>query len=341
MSKYMNKIIISYIFLILAIILVNGRNIKENELLFRKSINLEKNFEFEKTQNRLFNWFYEFEDYEKNKISEEKKKLIIGRNNLTDSISNYSFNLENEYQTIQILLYTNLTNNLILVIGEDNSINISTSFFIITNDIIRSTKNTLDFEVVPKNGGKQGFLDIYLLNNIEEEFELTNLNNLKNDSNNSNNNPRKSFYNKRNITLKAQETKMKYFINIIPDEKDSDQYYLHYDYSNSSQKENIKIYYLNDFGSFTLEEIIKKKIKIKEKTRDWQLKGNNEIFWVEYKDLKKEINITLVYTKIKGKGILGFIITMSVLFALFLITLGIFLKNAYFGNIRTNSDEEK
>ena len=341
MSKYMNKIIISYIFLLLAIILVNGRNIKENELLFRKSINLEKNFEFEKTQNRLFNWFYEFEDYEKNKISEEKKKLIIGRNNLTDSISNYSFNLENEYQTIQILLYTNLTNNLILVIGEDNSINISTSFFIITNDIIRSTKNTLDFEVVPKNGGKQGFLDIYLLNNIEEEFELTNLNNLKNDSNNSNNNPRKSFYNKRNITLKAQETKMKYFINIIPDEKDSDQYYLHYDYSDSSQKENIKIYYLNDFGSFTLEEIIKKKIKVKEKTRDWQLKGNNEIFWVEYKNLKKEIIITLVYTKIKGKGILGFIITMSVLFALFLITLGIFLKNAYFGNIRTNSDEEK
>ena len=199
----------------------------------------------------------------------------------------------------------------------------------------------MDFEVVSKNGIKQGFLDIYLLNNTEKEFELRNLDNQKNDSNNSDNNPRKSFYNKRNITLKAHETKMKYFINIIPDEKDSDQYYLHYDYSDSSQKENIKIYYLNDFGSFTLEEIIKKKIKVKEKTRDWQLKGNNEIFWVEYKNLKKEINITLVYTKIKGKGILGFIITMSVLFALFLITLGIFLKNAYFGNIRTNSDEEK
>lgn len=339
----MNKIIIRYIFLILEIILVNGKNIKENELLNgKKSIHFEKNFEFEKSQNRFFNWFYDIEDYEKNKTSEENNNLIIGRNNLIDSISKYSLNLNNyEYQTIQILLYTNLTNNLILVNGEDNNINISTSFFIITNDIIRSNKNILDFEVVSKNGIKQGFLDIYLLNNTEKEFELRNLDNQKNDSNNSDNNPRKSFYNKRNITLKTQETKMKYFINIIPDEKDSDQYYLHYDYSDSSQKENIKIYYLNDFGSYTLEEIIKKKIKIKEKTRDWQLKGNNEIFWVEYKNLKKEINITLVYTKIKGKGILGFIITMSVLFALFLITLGIFLKNAYFGNIRTNSDEEK
>ena len=106
----MNKIIIRYIFLILEIILVNGKNIKENELLNgKKSIHFEKNFEFEKSQNRFFNWFYDIEDYGKNKTSEENNNLIIGRNNLIDSISKYSLNLNNyEYQTIQILLYTNV-----------------------------------------------------------------------------------------------------------------------------------------------------------------------------------------------------------------------------------------
>lgn len=350
MSKYRNKKILNHIFLIISIIFVNGKNIKEKDLIDRKRINFKKNFglihqinnKLETSENKSFNWIEDYYinnfDYKSNyKISEENKNLKIGRNdliNISDSISRYSFNLSNitkddKFKIIKILLYTNLTNNLFLVNEEYNNVNISTSFFIISNELIEKSNNSLDFEVFSRNGVVHGFLDLFLLDNTEEEFELNNIS-------------RKSFYNDKYILLNKQEKKTKYFINIIPNEEDSDFYYLHCSKNQSkNEKKNIKIYYLNDFKNYTLEEILNKSIKSKEKTRDWKLKGNLEIFAIEYKSLTQDINITLEYKQIKGKGNSGFIITMSVLFALFLITLGFFVKNTYFGNIRTYSDEEK
>ena len=297
MSNYRNKNILNYIFLTIAIILVKGKNIKENKIINKKSLNFKQNFDLiqtinnklEKLGNRYFNRNYRIEEAytnnifynENNKILEEKNNLIVGRNNLTnitDSISRYFFNLncidEFELETIQILLYTNLTNNLIFMNGEED---ISTAFFIIPNDFIRRNNNILEFEVVSKNGKENGFLDIFLLNNKEQEFEFNSYIS------------RKLFYNK-NLILNKRENKIKYFINIIPDEIDSNLYYLHYKFNkyndkdpSNEDKKNVKIYYLNDFENYTLEEIINNNIKRKKKTRDWQLKGNLEILAIELK----------------------------------------------------------
>ena len=82
-------------------------------------------------------------------------------------------------------------------------------------------------------------------------------------------------------------------------------------------------------------------IRKKEKKRGWKLSGNSEIIVVEYKELKNSGTLKLEYKQIKGEGTLGFILTISILFVLFIITLGVFLKNGYFGYTKIDSDGGK
>ena len=111
---------LKYLFIIIAIILVNGKDIKENELIYGKPIDNK----LEISNYKILDWIYDIEDsYNKNTIiSEEKGILTLDRNiiNLKDSLKYYYFNLsdikENESENIQLLLYTNLTNNIYFLI---------------------------------------------------------------------------------------------------------------------------------------------------------------------------------------------------------------------------------
>ena len=117
---------LKYLFIIIVIILVNEKDIKENELIYGKSINNK----LEISDYKILDLIYNIEDiytndiiYNENTVvSEEKGILTLDRNiiNLKDSLKFYYFNLndikENETENIQLLLYTNLTNNIYFLI---------------------------------------------------------------------------------------------------------------------------------------------------------------------------------------------------------------------------------
>lgn len=348
MPKYLNKKLSSYILPIIAIILVNGKNIKENELFNSKSINYKKKFDLIQPINKKFeiskynqlSWIYEIEDYItddfKNGTLPEGKILTLNERNiinLSDTLNNYYLNLSDikenisKNNNIQLLLYTNLTNNIFFNDSEDKKVNIST-FYIISNNIIIQ-RDILEFEVYQKNGTGQGFLDILLLNNETEEFIF------------NNGISRTKIFNKE-IQLIEKEKKAYYYINTNPIDKKTDLFYFIFNCKNISneEKKKVKIYYLNDFTNYTLKEIMDN-IRKKEKKRGWKLSGNSEIIVVEYKELKNSGTLKLEYKQIKGEGTLGFILTISILFVLFIITLGVFLKNGYFGYTKIDSDGGK
>ena len=350
MPKYLNKKLSSYILSIIAIILVNGKNIKENELFNSKSINYKKkvdliqpiNKKLEISKYNQLNWIYEIEDYNadvfKNDTLPEGKIMLTlnERNiiNLSDTLNNYYLNLSDikeeisKNNNIQLLLYTNLTNNIFFNYSEDKKVNIST-FYIISNNIIIQ-REILEFEVYKKNGIGQGFLDILLLNNETEEFIF------------NNGISRKKIFNDTEIQLIEKEKKAYYYINTNPIDKKTDLFYFLFSFKDISneEKKKVKFYYLNDFKNYTLKKIMDN-IRKEEKKRGWKLSGNSEIIVFEYKELKKSGNLELEYKQIKGEGTLGFILTISILFALFIITLGVFLKNGYFGYTKIDSDGEK
>ena len=162
MPKYLNKKLSSYILPIIAIILVNGKNIKENELFNSKSINYKKKFDLIQPINKKFeiskynqlSWIYEIEDYItddfKNGTLPEGKILTLNERNiinLSDTLNNYYLNLSDisKNNNSQLLLYTNLTNNIFFNDSEDKKVNIST-FYIISNNITIQ-RDILEFEV--------------------------------------------------------------------------------------------------------------------------------------------------------------------------------------------------
>ena len=64
--------------------------------------------------------------------------------------------------------------------------------------------------------------------------------------------------------------------------------------------------------------------------RERCINGKVEIFGFDYKNLDKDIKVKIGYTQIKGTGILGPILSLSILFAALVVVTAIFIKNTYF-----------
>ncbi len=322
MSYYKNKKIFNYIYFLLIIVYVNGKIYRDNNKLIAMNLN-EINLNTDchslnSVKSNIIN--FSLKDY-------DTTDLDLGNNiiNYSDKTNYYFLNLS--YDSIvgkELLLYTNLTNDLFFS-ENNNELKLST-FEKYSNEFILNHEY-LTFIMHPKNGAGQGFIDFFLVN--EGEFQV------------NQNILREKFYN-QNITLLNRVNRIQYYINLIPTDNNSDLYYLQFSYSStdSSEKEKIKLYYINNISNNTIKDTIDY-LKKKQMKRDKKINGKIEILAIEYNDLKEDINLTLKYNRIKGDWIAGFILTLSVLFIILIIIVFIFLKNAYFGNVKNSSDTEE
>ena len=252
--------------------------------------------------------------------------LQLGENilNFSNFESSYILNLyQLDITNKDLIIYTNLTEKLFI---KDiyKEINITSTFHILGNDFLNNSE--INFKLIPGDESGQGFLDLSLEN--KDEFQINHI-------------IRENFYDKK-IKLKKGEDKNIYYINYIPSDNNSDCYYLQFSFSSSASKhdkENIKLFYLNKFSDKTLEKIIKE-LKDKEVKRDRSINGKLEIFGIQYKNLKHDVELELEYNRIKGEGSTGIILTLSVLFFILIIVVGIFFKNVYCGSIKSVSSDE-
>lgn len=324
MSYYKNKNIFNYIYFLLIIVYVNGKISRDNN----KLIDMDLNEKIINTDCHSLN------DVKSNIINFSLKdqntiNLVLGNNiiNYTDKDNYYTLNLKDcDKDGKELLLYTNLTNELLFI--ENNSeIKLSTFEKYSSEFILNQEHENLTFIMRSRNEAGQGFIDFSLVN--EGEFQV------------NQNMLREKFYN-QNITLKdGVKRRTQYYINLIPADNNSDLYYLQFSYSikDTDEKEKIKLYYINNISNNTIKDTIEY-LKKKQMKRDKKINGKIEIFAIEYGELKEDINVTLKYNRIKGDGIVGFILTLSVLFIILIIIVFIFLKNAYFGNVKNSCDIE-
>jgi len=227
----------------------------------------------------------------------------------------YHLNLNNilgkEKRDKKILLYTNFTDQLY----EINTIQNMTKF-----DLFDLSENEgLSFMVNKKKKFFIGFIDFLLVN--KGEYEI-----IKNVT-------REYFYNEviHNLNLLNNNEGKKNFIVYVPNDNESESYFLQVKYSEDSYRgsENIKLYYINSFKYDKIDKLMKD-FPNRRMKRDRKIYGKIEIFGYEYKNLKENITLTLDYIRMKGEGITGFIITLSLLFIIFITIVVIFIKNAYF-----------
>ena len=123
----------------------------------------------------------------------------------------------------------------------------------------------------------------------------------------------------------------KFFVNIIPSDNNSDLYFFQTNRTSvrDDNKNRFKLYYFHDFGSKTLKEVINY-IQDHPMKRERYINGKLEIFGYYYKDLDKDIYISKQYKQIKGTGILGPILSLSILSAALIVVVAFFIKNTYF-----------
>ena len=304
--------------LFIIIFFVKEINNKENEL---KNINKIYN-------NWIINEYCLNLELYNNENEYHNLELKYNLISLENETLNYILDLKNitdEDKDKELLLYTNLTNKLIYLLDNNNTQEIPL-FYIISNEYIKNNES-LRFQIDANNVIGKGFIDFLFVN--KGEFEV------------NQNIIREEFYSK-NITIKKAEFNSHYYINFIPTDNNSDLYYLQFSYNDSissGDKEKIKLYYLNNINNNTIEGIIND-IKHKPMKRDRKINGKIEIFAIEYNKLEKDNALCLKYNKIKGEGILGFILTLSILFFFLIILVSIFLKNIYCGSIKISSISE-
>lgn len=337
MSNFSNKIIIKYIFLFTTIYFVKGKINKENELIKVPNINegilkyLNVNLEKSEinNQNKITKkkeHCYLMNDNNKLYLNEEKfLNLTLGQNLIKLNNSDINLKLDLNYIVVpqkDLLLYTNLTNNLKYNF-QNKEENVSKFYLIPYNNLLNN--QIIEFKLIANNEPVQGFLNFKLVN--KDEFEL-NYNTI-----------REIFYDNRSIVLNKKVEERKYFINFIPTDNNSDLYYLQYSFDSSlkgDEKNKVKLYYLNKLDNDTIDGIFEHSLKDKQIKRDRKINGKIEILLVEYKNLNDNNKLKLKYNRIKGEGILGFILTQSILFALLILTIVIFLKNTYYGNSKSD-----
>ena len=226
------------------------------------------------------------------------------------------------------------------------------------------TKYILDFSNIIKNltqGDLLIFTNLYDIQDIISQFDLFTVDkHQKNVTFNSNiekagfievklvkkgeyniskNITREEFYDRTIMMRKGNEEKQ-FYINFIPNDNNSDLYFFQTNKSSvrDDNKDRLKLYYSNDFENKNLEEIIKG-INDNPMKRERCINGKIEIFGYSYKDLDKDIGISIGYKQIKGTGILGPIICLSVLFVALVIIVAIFIKNTYF-TIKRRTEED-
>ena len=183
-------------------------------------------------------------------------------------------------------------------------------------DIFNETSDkTINFTA---KGSKSGFIDVKIID--KDLFEI------------NKDVIREKFY-KGSIEMLKNESGNKYYINYIPLDNNSDLYFFQTNKSSvrDENKDRFKLYYFNDFQSFknkTLEELYEH-IMQNPKKRERYISGKIEIFGYSYSGLDKDLYIKKGYEQIKGDGIIGPAVSLSVLFAALIIVVAIFIKNTY------------
>ena len=169
---------------------------------------------------------------------------------------------------------------------------------------------------ISKGEKKQGFIDIEKVN--KDEYVI------------NKNIIRENFY-KGAIRMNKTIEDTKFFVNIIPSDNNSDLYFFQTNRTSvrDDNKNRFKLYYFHDFGSKTLKEVINY-IQDHPMKRERYINGKLEIFGYYYKDLDKDIYISKQYKQIKGTGILGPILSLSILSAALIVVVAFFIKNTYF-----------
>ena len=306
-----------YILLII-ILFVKEINNKENELITFNTI----------YNNWIINEYCSNLELYNNETEYHNLELKYNLISFENKIVNYKLDLKNitdENKDKELLIYTNLTNKLIYLL--DNDTKEVPLFYIISNEYIKNNES-LRFQIDANNETGEGFIDFLFVNKGEFEVNQDII--------------REKLY-VQNITIKKAEFKNHYYINFIPTDNNSDLYYLQFTYNypiSSEDKEKVKLYYLNNINNNTIEGIIND-IKHAPMKRDRKINGKIEIFAIEYNKLEKDNELRLNYNKIKGEGILGFILTLSILSFFLIILVVIFLKNLYCGSIKAPSISEE
>lgn len=223
--------------------------------------------------------------------------------------------------------FSNLTNN--LKINEELLIytNLDTAQNNISQfDIINGTTFKENKVYFTAKESKSGFIDIKIVQKNEYivNKDIT----------------REAFY-KKNINMKKGGSDDKFFVNIIPTDNNSDLYFFQTNKSSvrDDNKDKINLFYLNDFGEKNLDDIITT-INDNPMKRERCINGKVEIFGYKYNDLDKDIVIKISYTRIKGDGIVGPIVSLSVLFVALVVVVAIFIKNTYFDSGYKNRRSE-
>lgn len=203
-----------------------------------------------------------------------------------------------------LLIYTNLQDI------QDNISQID-----IFNEINETSYPEKKITFISK-GEKKGFIDI---EKVKKDEYVINKNII-----------RENFY-KGAIRMNKTIEDTKFFVNIIPSDNNSDLYFFQTNRTSvrDDNKNRFKLYYFHDFGSKTLKEVINY-IQDHPMKRERYINGKLEIFGYYYKDLDKDIYISKQYKQIKGTGILGPILSLSILSAALIVVVAFFIKNTYF-----------
>lgn len=261
--------------------------------------------------------------YSLNKSEEEKCNIF--EKDLINEFNNdpNTKDLEKGYNEIKVkkneqftLNFTNLNYDKdeqdLLIYTDLNKVSEDISQFDIFNETLYDEK-IIKFT---SNDDKSCFLDIEIVN--KGEFVV------------NKNITREGFY-KGVIDMRQNDQESKFYVNLIPSDNNSDLYFFQTNKSSvrDDNKNRFKLYYLNELENKTLEQIISDSIS-KSMKRERCINGKLEIFGYSYKDLDKDVSISIGYKQIKGTGILGPIISLSVLFVALIIIIAIFIKNTYY-----------
>ena len=166
-------------------------------------------------------------------------------------------------------------------------------------------------------GDKNGSINIKAI--LKDEFEI------------NKNITREHFYN-TSITMLKGISKQKFFINIIPTDNNSDLYFFQTNRSSirGENKDRINFIYVNNFSTFGDDiEALYKNITTNFMKRERYINGKIEIFGYLYSGLNQDYDVTISYKQIKGTGIVGPAVSLSVLFAALVVVVAFFIKNTY------------
>ena len=166
-------------------------------------------------------------------------------------------------------------------------------------------------------GDKNGFINIKAI--LKDEFEI------------NKDITREYFYN-TSITMLKGISKQKFFINIIPTDNNSDLYFFQTNRSSirGENKDRINFIYVNNFSTFGDDiDALYKNITTNFMKRERYINGKIEIFGYLYSGLNQDYDVTISYKQIKGTGIAGPAVSLSVLFAALVVVVAFFIKNTY------------